>query len=510
MQLWVTWLCVIGAAVAGAQTQAPKFTAASVAPSNATRPVPLAPGALVSIYGLHLGPSQGCVGQNGPAGYPSELCGVKVTVAAVAAGLLYVQDRQVNLRVPATVSSEGLLDFIVTYNGVSSAPAPVRFAAQTATLSLAGAAYVHMPVWVEVQLPYPWHDAIRYPMDIWPGNFRGHELEVRRNGVILDRVHGSKPAFGIGGGPGSIGGIGGGGRIGLPGEPKHRGRLPLHLVYRFDQPGAYEVRYTAFDWRYPSTRHALVRSRWTRITIQPFSKGQRERWLEQQEQSVPQEPVELLSDYLPSVLALPDRRVLRFLESYLYHSNDLVRQYTLYSLYYFNDQTLAREVPEILRRRGPTEGLAFFLSWRRRLFAVRGAELVDIISPYLRSPVPQIAGGALHALLFLKPHYDWKAAPNMPARIDREVSRVAGQLVEARDRAVLSPLALYLGSWKTDRSRELLWRLVEEPSVREQALICLTWIGDPRDLPRLAKHRSPSLDYHLKLAYGPAADKYFK
>lgn len=67
---------------------------------------------LVSIYGRHLGPRAGCI-ERPYSNARTELCGVSVTVGRAKAGLLYVQDLQIN-------------------QGRSSPPVPVRFAAYTA------------------------------------------------------------------------------------------------------------------------------------------------------------------------------------------------------------------------------------------------------------------------------------------------------------------------------------------------------------------------------------------
>jgi hypothetical protein len=47
-------------------------------------------------------------------------------------------------------------------------------------------------------------------------------------------------------------------------------------------------------------------------------------------------------------------------------------------------------------------------------------------------------------------------------------------------------LAEALGSIKTDASRDLLWLMIESGKSEGQSRIALTWIGDPRDLDRLA------------------------
>ncbi|HEX5431798.1 MAG TPA: hypothetical protein VFW83_07520, partial [Bryobacteraceae bacterium] len=81
------------AAMCLAQTGPPRFNSNSVLPSGGTRPVPLAPEMILSIYGTNLGPASGCIGQADPHQleppsplledqrfinkqvYPKELCG---------------------------------------------------------------------------------------------------------------------------------------------------------------------------------------------------------------------------------------------------------------------------------------------------------------------------------------------------------------------------------------------------------------------------------------------------
>ena len=484
---------------------APLFTSSSVLPAKAGRLEPLRRMMLVSIYGSHLGPDTACTAPRGME--RPELCGVTVTVGGKSAGLLYVQDRQINLSVPATAPAEGAVDFIVTYNGLSSTPVPVRFAPLDARMKVTGPAYVNMPIWVEVDLPEPYRQPYLYPVRIYPVDFGGHRLEVRRNGAALTPI---KPAHQypmIGSGPFAPGAIGGGGFLGLPHAPRNCSRLPLHLAYRFDRPGLYEVRYQGVDL----DGQPLVRSGWVSFEVHDYSPAQRAAWLAAMRQAAPSDPVELLSDYLPSLVAVPDKAVLAMLDDYFYNSNDLVRQYTMYALYLFDDALAVKEIPDLVERRGPTDELAYLLSWRRDVFQPQGAALARAAIRYLDSPDPLLEAGALKTLEFLKLHYDWRAGPATPALIDREISSRASRFIDTRNDAIIRQLALNLGSWKTDQSRALLWRIVEEqPAAREQALICLTWIGDPRDLPKLAGYNTGSLDYSLNRAYGAAAAPYLK
>src|SRR5882762_3824794 len=82
-----------------AQTAAPYFTRESVLPVWGKRAQSLMPKDLVAIYGRHLAPAGECPAPQIPKGerYPTELCGVQVTVAGIPAGLLAVLENQINL-----------------------------------------------------------------------------------------------------------------------------------------------------------------------------------------------------------------------------------------------------------------------------------------------------------------------------------------------------------------------------------------------------------------------------
>jgi hypothetical protein len=280
------------------------------------------------------------------------------------------------------------------------------------------------------------------------------------------------------GGLGALGTVGSGSLLGLPHEPKNPRRLPLHLLYRFDRPGVYEVRYVGYDFRYPMEKHVLARSPWIPIQVRPLPPGKRQAWLDSMRSAEPGDAVEWLSDYLPSLLAVPDAAVLPLLKDAVYHPNDLVRQYTLDALSLFDDTLLSSWIPATIQASGPTPDLAYLLSWRRDLFQPRGNDIVHAVLPYLKSASPLLTAGALQTLCFLKPQYDWKAHPEIPALLDRAVAAEAERLIGTRNAAVLQPLALYLGTWKAETSRRLLRQLVADGTVREQAEICLRWIGE--------------------------------
>src|ERR1035441_6216095 len=214
-----------------------------------------------------------------------------------------------------------MVPFVVTGDGRASPAVGVRFAPYLAAVTLSGIAYVDMPVWIEIQLPDPLGHSLRYPVTIRPADFGGHQFEVRRHGVLLP-PNSARHALPSLGGPGSYGTVGMGSLVGLPHEPKNPRRLPLHLLYRLDRPGAYEVRYVGYDFRYPMAKHVLARSPWIAIQVRPLPPAKRQSWLDTRRSAQPADPVEWLSDYLPSLLAVPDAAVLPLLKNAVYHPDN--------------------------------------------------------------------------------------------------------------------------------------------------------------------------------------------
>jgi hypothetical protein len=272
----------------------------------------IAPGIEVSIYGQHLGPQTGCRASSPDV---KQLCGTAVTVAGVPAALLYVQNQLINLRIPYNVPTEGDVPFVVTREGRAGTAVTKRFGPYSVVIKHTGEAYVNMPVWIEIDLPDSLAHSLRYPVTAYPADFGGHSFEVRRNGILLGPNALRQPFPISSEGPGSYGTIGRGALLGLPHEPRNRRRLPLHLAYRLDMPGLYEVRYLGYDYRYPTEKNVLARSAWIPIQVRPLSAARRQAWLDSMRSTPPPDPVEWLSDYLPSVLAVPDAAVLPVLMS---------------------------------------------------------------------------------------------------------------------------------------------------------------------------------------------------
>lgn len=202
-------------------------------------------------------------------------------------------------------------------------------------LSLSG--FAGMPVWIHIEMPVG-RGFLRYPRstaqwDVAPGRF-----EVRfagRDLASLPKLPVAPPLLGDR-------------MVGLPHEPsaKYFHRVPLHLVYSFDWPGTYAVRYaeTRFD---PRTRKETLyqQSEWTRIEIQPSPAAQRTTRLAKLASSAPSDPVDVMADYLPSVLAVRDETALRILARYLDSAEQVLRMYAAHALNYFDPALLQRVVP---------------------------------------------------------------------------------------------------------------------------------------------------------------------
>ena len=128
------------------QTQAPMISREGIPPASG--PQWLEPGQFVAIYGGHLAPPGGCFEKPEPnAGvYPTDVCDTHVTVNGTRAGLHLVADGQINIKLPAGIPSAGETAIVVTVRGVSSQAVTVPMGKPKLTLSIAGPAYVHMPV----------------------------------------------------------------------------------------------------------------------------------------------------------------------------------------------------------------------------------------------------------------------------------------------------------------------------------------------------------------------------
>ena len=152
-----------------------------------------------------------------------------------------------------------------------------------------------------------------------------------------------------------------------PADDTQADRLPLHLLYRLDVPGVYEVRYTLRNVpagvAVPETEFR-VRSEWTPIEVVAVKPGQRSEWLRSLRDRAPRDAAELLTDVLPNLLGVPDDASFDILGGYLYHSDASVQRYALDGLSYWPEEFTLPKIQALLQARGPSDAVTRFLAWR--------------------------------------------------------------------------------------------------------------------------------------------------
>jgi hypothetical protein len=284
---------------------------------------------ILELWGQNFS-SQRC----GPAKepYPRELCGVRVLVGPSPAELLYVSSYQINLKIPADVPPEGIVPFQVCAGALCSDLVEMRFSARTAVLSLERPAYVRMPVWIHIETPAPY--LISYPCRIWPWDFRGYEFEVQRDGRSLLPIPQPPEPKWLSSVDSCI-------------APSARSTLPLHLLYRFDEPGDYSVRFTA-----RKGTEIQYQSDWTTIHVEPYSPERRDESLRSAAEAMTKNDRQSVYDLVPSLLAWPDEKALAILLK-LFPPDvtqctnfDCIRQgFGRAALAAFPDALLRREIP---------------------------------------------------------------------------------------------------------------------------------------------------------------------
>jgi hypothetical protein len=466
--------------------QAPSISREGILPAGGW----LEPGQFVPIYGQYLAPSGGCHVKIEPnAGvYPTEVCDTHVTVNGIRAGLQYVGEGQINIKLPSDLPAKGEVTIVVTVRGASSGAVTLPIGRPKVILSLVGTAYVHMPIWIAPNRPVPYSDPIRFPFALNGGRF-----EVRRNGVLLKPLEIPHP----GGFVGSLGGVA------LPEMP-----LPLHLQYRFDEPGKYEIRYIGTREE-PDPPHGLRTvttdvSDWTWIEVQAYSEAERAEWIRKRAAQMPSSPEQLISKAIPELLAMPDAAALTVILPELYHPDEWVRRYVAESLAMFDSAVVAKQLTPMVREKGPTEEITRLLDQNENLFEGGHEAFLALLPGFLNRPSALAQAGALQYIGWEQNH-DWAKPAALQARRAALVMSVAPGILERGDAHLEQLLSLALGSIKTQASRDMLWRMIREGKAAGQSKIALTWIGDARDLPRLAAVMDASLPYSLHHAYGDAA-----
>jgi hypothetical protein len=338
--------------------------------------------------------------------------------------------------------------------------------------------------------------AVAYPGGQPPLDFGCNQVEVRRNGTPLTRARLVSRQGIVGPGNGC------GNDLVYPGSSRpHPGRLPLHLQYRFDAAGVYEVRYARL--RSIFGKEIRTQSDWTKIDIltarPPLPRV------------APQDPSEILSDYLPSILGFPTTATLSAVVEYLYHRDETVRRYASAALDWWSEAEVERRLAEAIRTSGPSDVVMGRYSTRP------APELIDPMLPYLQSDNPLLLRGALLGLGWLLRTDTDRKPGGVETRAESAILAATEHVVKIGGPEMVSNLAVTLSVVRNDRARDILWSLVERGVGREQSLIVITWRKDVRDLPRLGslltapvtgdplKTELSSLPYALRNSFGDAA-----
>lgn len=343
-------------------------------------------------------------------------------------------------------------------------------------------AYAGLPVWIQAELPQIL--TARYPYATDPSWFGTNKIELKRDGQLLAPT--SFPTAPSGGGILD-------GSIAPPNSPQNR--LPLHLKYALDQPSTYSVRWTVVRHQVSGTpgrftEITVAQSEWLSFELKPSTSQQRASWLRKELAGISTDPGLIAGDFLPSLMSqAPERRVLRAVMDQLYSTTDAVSAYALGCVYRFPDRDIHAQVIETIRQKGPSDRLAYFISWRGDLFKEDIGGIVRAVLPTLHSRDDAQVVGALSTLGLTADLGDPRTPehPELRRIADDAVIAAAPDLL-TRGQNVRWPLASFLGAVKTAASRELLWQMVGEPGPDNgQAFIALAWIANPDDLPGLGE-----------------------
>ena len=382
-----------------------------------------------------------------------------------------------------------------------------------ASVALEAPARVGLPVWLKIST----RNEIRYPFYTVPDWHTCYDVEVRKDGKPLSRFQ--PPPTAIAQIIVFAGNICGG--LYLPGKLQHPGSIPLHVMYRFDQPGVYEVRYVErMPWGEPNAPNLV--SPWTRIEIQAGTPEERAQWLAEISSHAPSDATGLLTGYLPDILGVPDDRSLQLLTPYLNYPDAMVRQYVSYALSYWPGEQASKAVLAGIRAQGPSEDSARLLSFSKEMITVAEAEAaVQVALPYLKSDSAISLKGAIDMVGWIALAENSQISGALKKRAADALIDAEGQVVGLGNREIANTYAAVLGSMKDDRAGKILWSFVERDIAHEQAIIALAWLHSPADLPKLALKAFPpsalpgdsgptSLPGALRYSYGDAALPYIE
>lgn len=352
------------------------------------------------------------------------------------------------------------------------------------TITIDQPAYTNEPVWLRV-LNGPIQN-VRYPFYPAIGFFGCNKLEVRRDGVLLNRrtipiagMAWSSPACGSSAPAGSP-----------------QGRLPFHVLYPLTQPGTYSVRWTIEDLDFTAGSHDRFRSigesQWLTFTVLAETPGQHENWVESVLANPPKDPGQIAGDFLPSLIAdAPDPRALYVFLNYLYADNQIVAAEASSALELFPQSEVMHAVVEAIEEHGPSDQLAYYASYHKGWTLADEGKAVHAAADYLIPPeksretavhqpyAPTSSSAAIKLLrfIFYVPNHAWPSDGNLNAWADAQVLRASPNIMAHGSIIAVQELAEYLGSTQPSvEAHSLLLRIADrDDNAGKQAKICLDW-----------------------------------
>jgi hypothetical protein len=181
---------------------------------------------------------------------------------------------------------------------------------------------------------------------------------------------------------------------------------------------------------------------------------------------------------------------------------------------------------EHIKAHGPDAQTGQFIGIAGEHAWLRRQELVELVIPHLKGTNAVKIAGALDVLYALRNYrpiiYSDNSEKDSQAfflELDKTIYSHLEQLHSLQSDTVYHRLALYLSCSATAESKQHLLHIATSPTAKagkEQALICLAWHCDPKDmdslLPFMLKESDAvwNLPYHFRNSYGQAAIPYLK
>lgn len=179
-----------------------------------------------------------------------------------------------------------------------------------------------------------------------------------------------------------------------------------------------------------------------------------------------------------------------------------------------------------IKTNGPDAETGQFISMARHHAWARRHDFVELIVPYLKGKDPEKVAGGLDVLHWLRIYHPMSYLGDFEkdnhaffAELDKILYGQLEHFHSLKNDQVYHSLAIYLGCSPTAEAKSHLLRIADSSiakDAKEQALICLAWHRDQKDMEALLpymledSHASRFLPYHFRNSYSDASIPYLK